>query len=250
MHEIERIRVLDIPVDDVNMEGALSFVDEQIQNRNNGGYILAVNPEKVFALRKRPFLKPLFEHASLLVPDGMGIVLAARVLYNRRMSRVPGADLMWNICANAQKNGYRVFLYGATEEVNRKAVENLKDSFPGMQIAGRSNGYVDEDQMDRLIEQINKVPVDILFVGLGSPRQEMWIHEYLPRLDVEICQGIGGTLDTVAGNVKRAPKMFQDMGLEWFYRLAKDPRRFRRQLALPAFAVEVLKERLRHRVAV
>jgi N-acetylglucosaminyldiphosphoundecaprenol N-acetyl-beta-D-mannosaminyltransferase len=247
---IERVRILGAPVDNVDMEGALSFVDEYVRNGKTGGYILAVNPEKVFVLRQRPLLKALFDRASLLVPDGIGVVLAVRLLYGRRTSRVPGADLMQNICRHAREKNYKIFVYGSKEEVNREAVARLRASFPGIRIVGRSDGYVSEDQMSHLLDSINKSEADILFVALGSPKQELWIDQYLSRLNVKICQGIGGTLDTLVGEVKRAPKIFRKAGLEWFYRLLSDPRRIRRQLVLPIFAIEVLKERLKQKAAV
>jgi len=240
-----RARVLDTPVDIVDMDGALAFVDEYIRSADRPGYVVAVNPEKVFVLRETPFLRDFFKHASLLIPDGIGIVKAIRILQGKRITRVAGADLMQAICAEAVARGYRLFVYGAAEEVNRGAVEALRQRHPGIAIVGRANGYVPKDEMDALVEQINASNADILFVALGSPRQEQWIHDHLDRLStVRICQGIGGTLDTIVGTVKRAPKAFQAVGLEWFYRLCKQPSRIGRQLRLLQFVIEVLAVRV------
>lgn len=242
---MERVRVLGSPVDVADMDEALAFVGKSLQEKAMGKYILAVNPEKVFALKQNPFLLDMFEKAALLVPDGIGIVKAIRLLHKKKVKRVAGADLMQKICEQAATARHTVFLYGGSEDVNKKAVEVLLKRYPGLKIAGRSNGYVTPEDMATLIRKINESGSDILFIGLGSPKQEQWIAENLPKLQVKICQGIGGTLDTIAGTVKRAPVVFQKMGLEWLYRLINEPHRFRRQLALPKFALLVLKERFK-----
>ena len=245
MTKIERVRVLDIPVDAITMSEAIEYIDSLVQGSDTGNYVLAVNPEKVNVLKKDPFLRAMFEKAALLLPDGIGIVLAIRLLFSNKIERVPGADFMQNVCSIAPARGYRIFIYGAKEEINKNAVERLTGRFPGIKIVGRCNGYVKDEDMEKLINEINKSGAEILFVALGSPKQEKWIEQYLPSLNVKVCQGIGGTLDTIAGTVKRAPLLFQKSGLEWFYRLITEPRRFRRQMVLPVFAFDVIKEKLR-----
>ncbi|HXE98647.1 MAG TPA: WecB/TagA/CpsF family glycosyltransferase [Dongiaceae bacterium] len=247
MITLERLKILDTPVDVVDMAGALDFVDRYIAGADKPGYILAVNPEKVYALRENPFLKDFFQEAALLIPDGIGMVYAMRLLAGKKVSRVPGADLMQQICARSAGNGHRIFIYGATEEVNRGAVEELQNRYPGINIVGRANGYVKPEEMDALVERINRAGTDILFVALGSPRQEKWLHEHLPKLSIKLAQGIGGTLDTITGHVKRAPQVFQSLGLEWFYRLASQPSRAGRQKRLPLFAWEILTAKLRRK---
>ena len=224
------------------MAQTLESIDARIKGQGRAGYIVAVNPEKVFAARRNPFLKEFLGSAFLLIPDGIGLVMALR-FFGHRASRVPGSDLMLNICTRAPHCGYRIFIYGAREEVNKGAVDRLREMHPGIQIVGRANGYVQPQDMGSLIEEINASAADILFVALGSPKQEVWIQQNLGRLNVKICQGIGGTLDTIVGRVKRAPLFFQNLGLEWFYRLISEPKRIKRQLVLPRFALEVLRER-------
>jgi N-acetylglucosaminyldiphosphoundecaprenol N-acetyl-beta-D-mannosaminyltransferase len=241
------LRVLGAPVDAVDMAGAVHFVGRGIRCGERGRYVLAVNPEKVMALQHAPGLKLLFENAALLIPDGIGVVLALWMLYRCRVRRVPGAELTPNICRLAVAEGYRVFVYGAKEEVNRRAVHILTMRFPGIRIVGRENGYLPEAAMPRLVQRINDSGAEILFVALGSPKQEEWIRTWLPGLNVAICQGIGGTLDVLAGNVIRAPKIFRALGMEWFYRLLSNPRRLKRQLVLPKFALAVLREKARRR---
>ncbi len=243
--EIHRYRVLNTPVDAIDMEGALEFVREAVRTRNSPGFVLAVNPEKVFVLREDAFLRDFFEKAALLIPDGIGIVKALKILHKERISRCPGADLMQNICRVAPENGYRIFIYGASEEVNRRSCEILGERYPGINIVGRANGFVKPEQQPELISRINESRADILFVAMGSPRQEKWMHEYAGELTtVRVCQGIGGTLDTIAGTVKRAPAIWQKMNLEWFYRLLCQPSRFRRQLRCFRFLFGVYKSKL------
>jgi len=147
---------------------------------------------------------------------------------------------MQAICAAAPARNYRIFIYGASEATNREAVRTLRLRYPGIDIVGSQDGYLPAKEMDGLISRINQARPDILFVALGSPRQEMWIQQYLPRLDVKVVQGIGGTLDTIAGSVRRAPRWMQGAGLEWFYRLLQQPSRAYRQLCLLRFAAEIL----------
>ncbi len=239
-----RRAVLGMPVDAVDMAGAVAAIDEELQGGGRRRTVLAMNPEKVFALENNPDLQEVFEGAFLVVPDGIGIVLALRVLHSVSVGRVPGADLMQELCNLAARRGYRVFLYGATEEVNAESAHRLAEQYPGLDVVGRQNGFLPDERMGELIDRLNVLRPDILFVALGSPRQERWMQQHLSELDVGICQGIGGTLDTIVGTVKRAPEVFQKAGLEWFYRLVKQPSRILRQRLLPVFAARVLKEKV------
>lgn len=243
--KINRYRVLNTPVDAVDMEGALAFVDVQVRKGSGPRFVLAVNPEKVYVLRENAFLRKFFEDAGLLIPDGIGMVKALRVLHGARVSRVPGADLMQRICGESVARGYRIFVYGGAEEVNEGAVHELERRYPGIHIVGRANGYLSDEEMPALVERINASGAEVLFVALGSPRQERWLSKYGGQLaNVRVCQGIGGTLDTIVGRVKRAPDAFQKLGLEWLYRLLKQPSRAGRQLRLIHFAMEILRAKL------
>jgi N-acetylglucosaminyldiphosphoundecaprenol N-acetyl-beta-D-mannosaminyltransferase len=147
---------------------------------------------------------------------------------------------MQAICAIAPERGYRIFVYGASEEVSADAVQKLRVRYPGINIVGRANGYVKEVDMPALVQRINALRPDILFVALGSPRQEEWLHRWLPELKVKVCQGIGGTLDTIVGRVKRAPAAWQRLGLEWLYRLVRQPSRIVRQAVLIRFVWDMV----------
>jgi N-acetylglucosaminyldiphosphoundecaprenol N-acetyl-beta-D-mannosaminyltransferase len=236
-----RHTVLGAPVDAVTMGEALAYVEARASSPAcPAEYVLALNPEKVFALEKDPGLLEFFKGAGLLLPDGIGVVLAMRFLYGAKAGRVPGADLMQAACDLAARRGFGIFLYGATEEVNAGAAAELARRYPGLRVAGRANGYLSPEEREGLVHRINGSGAEILFVALGSPAQERWMRENLPKLEVRVCQGIGGTLDTIVGTVKRAPKIFQRLGLEWFYRLLSQPSRAWRQRVLPVFAIRVL----------
>jgi N-acetylglucosaminyldiphosphoundecaprenol N-acetyl-beta-D-mannosaminyltransferase len=239
-----RTEVLGVPVDCITMDGALDFAERLIDDGSKGQYILAVNPEKVMVLRNNDALRKTFSGAAMLIPDGIGVVWAMRWLKGLNAFRVPGSELMPKLCELAARKGYGIFLFGSKEEVSRGAAEKLVQRYPGLRIAGRANGYLKEEEMPELIERINASGAEILFVALGSPKQEQWIQKWLPQLNVKICQGIGGTLDTIVGTVKRAPELFCRFGLEWFYRLITNPKRIRRQIVLPVFALRVLKEKI------
>lgn len=227
------------------MSTALDFIDFSVRTRTSPGAVLAVNPEKVYVLRQDAFLKDFFDQAALLIPDGIGIVKALKILFGVSVTRVPGADLMQNICAAAPEKGYRIFIYGASEEVNSAACDILRRRYPGISIVGRANGFVKPEAMPDLIAKINQSEANILFVAMGSPRQERWMSENFGKLiTVRVCQGIGGTLDTIVGTVKRAPLFWQRLGLEWFYRLLCQPSRFKRQVRCFYFAAGVFWEKL------
>jgi N-acetylglucosaminyldiphosphoundecaprenol N-acetyl-beta-D-mannosaminyltransferase len=152
---------------------------------------------------------------------------------------------MPELCARAAATRHGVYLFGAQESVNDFAAKELVRRFPGLTVAGRHHGYVDEQDMPRLIEDINRSGAAVLFVALGSPRQELWMGQYRRQLRVGVCQGLGGTFDVIAGRVRRAPPVFISLNLEWLYRLISKPRRLLRQTALPRFTAYVVWAALR-----
>jgi N-acetylglucosaminyldiphosphoundecaprenol N-acetyl-beta-D-mannosaminyltransferase len=239
-----RIDLLGVPVDSVDMGQALDFLTDHVARGTGCATVFAVNPEKIMRARKDEALRTLLASATLLIPDGIGAVLAARVLGLGRFGRVPGSELMPNLCERAADRGYSVFLFGARPEVNDEAAAALSRRFPALKIAGRQHGYVEEADMPALVERINASGADILFVALGSPRQEAWMYSRAPELRVKVAQGIGGTLDVVAGRVNRAPPLFLALNLEWLYRLLREPRRIWRQRALVAFMWAVAKRKI------
>jgi N-acetylglucosaminyldiphosphoundecaprenol N-acetyl-beta-D-mannosaminyltransferase len=243
---IDRVKILNIWVDTVNRETAQERVRHFLNYGQRAHCIFASNPEKNFLFSNDPQSLDAFKNADLLLPDGVGMVWAARILAGVKLQRIPGAEFIFDICELAAKDDIGIFVYGAKEEINKKAVSLLKKRYAGLRIVGRCNGYVQESEMPALIQHINDSHAEILFLALGSPKQENWFVKYHRELKyVKVCQCIGGTLDTIAGNVKRAPAIWQRCSLEWLYRLIVEPRRLKRQKVLPLFALAVFKLKLK-----
>ncbi len=238
-----RIDILGTPVDCVTMADALAFADEMTADGRPHS-IVAVNPEKVMRAQTDPALLDRLKAADLLIPDGIGVVIAAKLLHHASLERVPGAELMPLLCAQAAAHRQSVFLYGAKPDVVDRAAVALVRTYPGLHVAGTQHGFLPDGQMPALIKRINASGATMLFVALGSPRQEEWIMQHLPTLTVSIIQGVGGTFDVLAGTAQRAPALWRTCHLEWLYRLLSNPARAPRQIALPLFAFGVLRYRL------
>lgn len=238
-----RIEILGVPVDCLTMDRTVDLAASVLAG-NVAQSIVAVNPEKVIRARCDLHLRGQLQRAGILIPDGIGVVIAARILGLGRLERVPGSELMPRLCELAARTGHRVFLFGAAPDVNERAALVLRERYRGLTIAGAQHGFLRQEDMPGLVDRINSSQADILFVALGSPKQEDWIDRYLPQLNVKVCQGVGGTFDVIAGRVRRAPAVFQAVHLEWFYRLVTNPQRLHRQTALPRFAFQVLKQRV------
>jgi N-acetylglucosaminyldiphosphoundecaprenol N-acetyl-beta-D-mannosaminyltransferase len=238
----KRVDILGTALDCVTREECLDRLDGFVSEDRCRG-VFALNPEKVIAAQRDLELREALDGAGLLIPDGIGVVIAARLLYGVAIQRVPGIELMESICRRAAERRYRVFLFGAKEDINAEAARVLAERHPGLEIVGRANGYVPDTEMPQLIDRINGAGADILFVALGSPRQEIWIDRHASELRVKVCQGVGGSFDVIAGNVKRAPELFRDLNLEWFHRLVSQPQRVLRQTALLNFAWQLAKEK-------
>lgn len=235
--------VLGVGVDCVDMAGMERAAEAAIDAGAQCS-IIAVNPEKIMAANANARLRECLNAAEFLIPDGIGAVLAARAGGVRLRGRVPGSELMPRLCALAARRGFRVFLFGARQDINDRAAQRLQETYPGLIIAGRQHGYVADDTT-ALIEQINAAQAQLLFVALGSPKQELWIAQHRKNLRVNVIQGVGGTFDVVAGAVRRAPQRWIALNLEWLYRLLANPRRLLRQTALVSFVWRVMWSRPR-----
>lgn len=238
-----RIEILGAPVDCVDMSAAVDYVERQILTGTRPETVIAVNPEKVIKAQTDKKLHGFLCAAGLLIPDGIGVVVAASILGLGKMQRVPGAELMPAICKLSADKGYKLFLFGGRPEVNLEAVRRLEENYPGINIVGNRDGYLGREEIPGLIDEINASGADVLFLALGSPAQELWMAEHLSALNIKVCQGVGGTFDVISGAVRRAPRIFRRMHLEWLYRLLAQPGRLFRQTALPKFVWQVLRQK-------
>ena len=203
---------------------------------------VAINPEKIYRAKHDPRLGRVLDSAHIRICDGAGISLAAMMLHGKRLPRCTGIDLFLNLIRHSAQEGWRVFLLGASPEVNNATHSALMERFPGLKIVGRQHGFFEDSA--KVVESINNSGADLLFIGMGSPRQEFWIGEHMPHLKTPFCMGVGGSFDVVSGTVKRAPAPFRKTGTEWLYRLLAQPSRLQRQVALPLFALQIVKKKL------
>ncbi|MFB4167172.1 WecB/TagA/CpsF family glycosyltransferase [Virgibacillus sp. JSM 102003] len=207
-------------------------------NKDRKSFIVAINPEKVLKAEKDKDLLQLLNKATYQIPDGVGILIASKFRNGNINERITGIDMLMTLCKTASENGKNVFLYGAKPGVAEQAKQNLEAKLPNLSIVGVIDGY--EKDQESIKRQINDANPDIIFVALGSPAQEYWILNNMEQLNVNIFQGVGGSFDVLSGNIKRAPAFFRKFGLEWFYRLIKEPFRIKRQLKLPLFLLKVI----------
>lgn len=206
-------------------------------------HIVTLNSEMVVAARRDPTFKRVLEQAELVIPDGIGVVWAARFLKRARMGRIPGIELAEDILKLAQRTGARVYLLGAREAVNTRAVECILEEYPGIVVAGSHHGYF-QGQEELVIEDIIASNPDILLVGMGSPAQEFFIANARIRLPAVVMMGVGGSFDIWAGYRRRASRWVQSAGLEWLYRTLTDFGRIRRLAFIPTFVWLVLSAKL------
>lgn len=202
--------------------------------------VVTVNPEFVMLARRNPSFLQAINQAALVVPDGIGIVLALRYLRHPAPERVTGVDTVVALARRCAEQNYRLYLLGAAPGVAQIAAARLQELAPGLQIAGTYAGSPAPSEEDELVERIRAARADVLYVAYGAPAQDLWIARNLARLPVAVAMGVGGSFDFLAGRQRRAPQIMQRMGLEWLYRLYREPWRWRRMLALPRFAIQVI----------
>ncbi|WP_415298640.1 WecB/TagA/CpsF family glycosyltransferase [Clostridium perfringens] len=216
---------------------------KEIENKKRVN-IISGNPEVLYNGIKNEFLRNSFtKEDALIIPDGVGTLLAAKINGIDITEKIAGIEVMNMLLEEARDKNLKVFLLGAKEEILIKCKEKIKENYDGINIVGSNNGFFDLDNCDDLIEKINESKADILFVAMGAPRQEVFIEKYKDKLCCKIFMGVGGSFDVFAGNVNRAPQFMINIGMEWLYRVAKEPWRIKRLGSIPKFLLLSLKER-------
>jgi len=235
--------ILGIRVDNVTSHEALARIEEYL---TQGGthQVNTVNPEFIITARDDPRFARILNQSALNLPDGQGLIWAARLLGQPLRERVTGVDTLVRLAALSAHKGYRIYLLGAAEGVAAAAGRQLMARFPGLVIAGIDMGSPAAEDEEAITAGISSARPDILFVAYGAPHQEKWIARNLARIGVPVAMGVGGAFDFLSGRAKRAPHWMQRLSLEWLHRLLYQPWRWRRMLALPRFALLVLRERL------
>lgn len=227
-----RTDILGVGFDSITLPQA---VEKAVDLLERGGthYVVTPNPELVQRAGKEPPFRDVLNGADLVLPDGVGITYAAKILGRPLAARVPGIDFAAALCGELAKSGRKLFLLGAKPGVAEQAAENLKKEHPGLTVCGVHDGYFKED--GPVAAEIRAAGADAVFVCLGFPRQEYWMAQHGGETGAALLVGLGGSLDVFAGQVKRAPKGFQKLGLEWLYRLITQPSRIGRMAKLPLF---------------
>ena len=202
--------------------------------------IITANPEIVMLCKNDNYYRKIVNSADAVFADGIGVVWAGRYLGYKVSERVTGFDFTMELFKAAEKNGYSIFLLGAQDGVAQAAMENIWQKHPKVKFVGYRHGFFSEEEIPEIITEINTAKPDILLVALGAPKQEKFIFENKDKLSCKIFLGIGGVFDVLAGKSKRAPVIWQKLGLEWFFRLCMQPQRFRRMASIPKFILYVL----------
>ena len=236
-----KITILGIDFDSLTLSDAAGTAADMMA-AGRGGSIVTANPEILLRCRADRAYASAVNGADLVLPDGIGCIYASRILGTPLPERVTGADLTPRLLSVLADRGGSVFLYGGRPGVAERAAFNLCRSFPGLRIAGTENGYISSE--DQLLRRLEKTQPDLLLLGLGAPRQELWMRDHRESLAC-VMIGVGGLLDLFAGDVSRAPELWQRAGLEWLYRLICQPWRFSRMVRLPGVLALVAAERLR-----
>lgn len=235
-----RIDVLGVGFDSVTMDEAVER-GMALLHTEGAHYVVTPNPEIVEVCRENAAAKAAVNGADLVLPDGIGVVKGAAMLGTPLKEKTPGIEFAARLMGKMAGEGMSLYLLGAKPGVAEQAAEKLAKQYPGLVIAGARDGYFKEDAP--VTEAIRQSGADAVFVCLGAPKQELWMAKNGPATGARLLCGLGGSLDVFAGVVERAPKFWSDHGLEWFYRLCKEPRRIGRMMKLPLFLVHVRQEK-------
>ena len=235
-----RINILGVGFDNVTLDQAVAE-GMRLMHTVGAHYVVTPNPEIVEVCRENPAAMRAVNGADLVLPDGIGIIKGAAMLGTPLKEKTPGIEFAAGLMGEMAKEGKSLYLLGAKPGVAEQAAERLAAQYPGLKIAGTHDGYFKDDAP--VAEAIRQSGADCVFVCLGAPKQELWMAKWGPETGAHLLCGLGGSLDVFAGVVERAPKFWSDHGLEWFYRLCREPKRIGRMMKLPLFLVHVRKEK-------
>lgn len=221
-------RVLGVPVHVMTMDAVLDACERSVRDSARLS-IGVVNAAKLVNMRRDEWLRRAVLGADLILADGQSVVWASRLLHQPLPERVAGIDLFQALLERAERHGYSVYFLGATDEVLDTMVDRLRVRHPRLRISGRCNGYFPMSQATRVAEDIRAARPDLLFVGMTSPRKELFLEQWGGFIGAHVCHGVGGSFDVLAGVTRRAPRLWRRLGLEWLYRVKQEPRRLWRR---------------------
>jgi N-acetylglucosaminyldiphosphoundecaprenol N-acetyl-beta-D-mannosaminyltransferase len=245
---IPTVSIYGVAVSKMNLLETTVWLTEAIAKRQPTQVITA-NPIMLMTAIEQPKYMAMMKRAELIVPDGAGLVWAAKYAGDPVAEKVAGIDLLHQLCSVGEQQGWRIFLLGAAPETVQAAADKLMALYPQLQLVGVRDGFFKPEQDDEIIRQIRQADPDILFVGRSADKQEPWIDSYKEQLKVPVMMGIGGSFDVLSGKLKRAPRIFIRLRLEWFYRLLQEPWRYKRMLLLPKFVAKVVRDKEKVRLS-
>lgn len=236
----EDIDIFDISIDNLTQREVLNKFEEIIDSRSSG-FVCFVNPDCLNIAWRDEAYRNIIKSCDIVLPDGIGIHVACKMLGTLMKENVNGTDLFPDLCERAVEKSLSLYLFGAKEGIAQKAAENMKKKYPGLTIKGARHGYCSEQETDKVIEEISALDVDILLVAMGAPMQEKWLFKYKDKLNVRLMMGVGGLFDFYSGQIARAPVWMREIGLEWMYRLLQEPKRMWRRYIIgnPLFLFRV-----------
>ncbi len=235
-----RYYLFDIPIDSLSMEETMAKIEDFIKTRKLH-LVVTADAAAIMMAEDHVEFKKILQNASLVTADGAGITWALRKKYGINLARVSGVDLVEKFCGKSAEKGYRIFFLGSSPGVAEQAAEKMIKRYPGCQIVGHQHGYFSADENQKIAEKIAETRPDLLFVALGMPRQEKFILETQTIHQVPVAIGVGGSLDVLSGNIRRAPKIVQKFSMEWLWRLINNPSKIQKVKQLPRFAYRVLR---------
>ena len=244
---MKKIDIMGTRINNVTMEETINVCENKLVNGEQ--YVIYTpNTEFIMMAKKDEEFKELLNKSDLNIPDGIGLIYASKIKKHPLKEKVAGYDLTVNLIKLANEKGLKIYFVGGKPGVAEKAAENIKKDYPNVKIVGVRDGYFKgthlgmqgHEEEKKIIDDINDKSPDMLFVGFGAKKQELWIEYNKNLINAKIIVGNGGTVDGLAGEVKRAPDIYIKLGLEWFYRLMKEPKRIKRQMLLPQFMIKVL----------
>ncbi len=241
----ERVNIAGLGVDRLTLEQAKNIICARWDGAEGVFHVVTTNAEMIYRGAGDRELAGVIEKAEMVTADGAGVVLASRILGHPLPERVAGYDLMTECLREAARKGIPVYFLGSRPQILEQAVREARKRFPGLQVAGSRHGYFHADDEEELVREIRSLKPRLLLVALGVPKQEKWIFRYREKLPPCAVIGVGGSFDVLAGELTRAPLWMQRAGLEWLYRLLKEPARIGRAAVLPAFLIQVFLQALR-----
>ena len=236
---MNKVNILGVKVDMVNIAEAADKI-MGFFNEDRLHTVFTPNSEIIMAAYRDPEFCAMLNESDLLTADGIGVVYASKILKKPISERAAGYDIARKVLEKLNYTDHKLFLFGGKPGVAEEAADNLRKDYPELHIVGMRNGYFQPEDETEIVREINESGADIVFVCLGAPKQERWIYAHKDELHVKVAMGIGGSLDVFAGRVERAPDFWCKIGMEWFYRLMKEPWRIGRMMDLPKFAATVL----------